>query len=99
MSRHLPWPVVVILLLGGLGFRTAQPAESYDLPLSERTFRLGLGFHPAHQKGETAEDLQKALGEALALAGRNAELTSHWIVNSPWYEHWDKHYNRPATAA
>ena len=37
-----------------------------------------------------------ASGSPCGLAGRNAELTSHWVVNSPWYEHWDKHYNRPS---
>jgi len=96
MKQYLLWPLAVALLLGELGLRAAQAAEPDELPLSERTFLLGLGFHPAHKKGETPQDLQKALGEALSLAGRNAELTSHWVVNSPWYEHWDKHYNRPS---
>lgn len=97
MRQLLPWPLAVALMLSSaLGFQATQAAEPDKLPLAERTFLLGLGFHPAHKKGETPPDLQKAVGEALALAGRNAELTSHWVVNSPWYEHWDKHYNRPS---
>lgn len=96
MNPHLLWPLVFSLVLGGPGFRAVQAEEPDELPLTQRTFLLGLGFHPAHKKGKTPQDVQKALGEALALAGRNAELTSHWVVNAPWYEHWDKHYNRPS---
>ena len=96
MRKLLPCPLAVALLFGGLGFRAAQADGPNEFPLTRRTFLLGLGFHPRHKKGETPQDLQKALGEALALAGRNAELTSHWVVSSPWYEHWDKHYSRPS---
>jgi len=96
MKQHLLWPLAFALVFGEPIFQASKAEELGELPLTERTFLLGLGFHPAHKKGETPHDLQKALGEALALAGRNAELTSHWVVNSPWYEHWDKHYNRPS---
>jgi hypothetical protein len=72
-----------------------QGEEPSEFPLTKRTFRLGLSFHPAHKKGETPGDLQKALGEALTLAGGNAELFSHWVVK-PWYEHWQEHYSWPS---
>lgn len=96
MRRFLVCLLTFLVLGAGFGSRLAQAGEPDKFPLTERDFLLGLGFHPAHRKGETPADVQKALAEALALAGRNAELTSHWIVNSPWYEHWDKHYNRPS---
>jgi hypothetical protein len=96
MKRLPIWVAAFAVLGAGVLSRLTQAAEPDEFPLIQRDFLLGLGFHPAHKQGETAADVQDALAEALALAGRNAELTSHWIVNSPWYEHWDKHYNRPS---
>jgi hypothetical protein len=88
--------LTVVSSFAVLDVQATQATEPDKLPLTERTFLLGLGFHPAHQKGETPADVRKSLGEALLMAGRNAELTSHWIVNVPWYKHWDKHYTRPS---
>ena len=69
MRKLLPCPLAVALLFGGLGFRAAQADGPNEFPLTRRTFLLGLGFHPRHKKGETPQDLQKALGEALHHGG------------------------------
>ena len=82
----------IAVVVFGSASRGEGPAE---FPVTKRTFGLGLSFHPAHKKGETPGDLQKALGEALTLAGRNAELFSHWVMK-PWYEHWQEHYSLPS---
>ena len=88
------------LLLPGFSavvlFGSALPGEEpAEFPLTKRTFLLGLSLHPAHTEGETPQDVQRAMGEALALTGLNAELFSHWVVK-PWYEHWQKHYSWPS---
>ncbi|MBI3912076.1 MAG: glycosyl hydrolase 53 family protein [Armatimonadetes bacterium] len=69
--------------------------SSTPLPLAQRSFLLGLGHHPAHKKGETPADIQKALGEAIDLAARNSQVFSLWTMTEGWYEDWEKFYCRP----
>jgi len=60
--------LAVALVGAGASLASSRADESATFPLSERAFLLGLGPHPAHKKGETPPDLQKALAEALVLA-------------------------------
>jgi len=77
------------------GAESAPVAAQEALPITRRTFSLGLGHHPAHKAGETPQDLQQTMAAAVALAARNSEVFSVWTLK-PWPEEWDGYYARPS---
>lgn len=66
-----------------------------ELPITNRTFLLGLSHHPAHRAGETPQDVQQALAAAVALAAQNSEVFAVWTLKN-WPEEWDGYYAQPS---
>jgi hypothetical protein len=71
-------------------------APAQDLvPIPKRTFLLGLSHHPAHRPGETPQDVQQAMAEAVVLAAQNSAVFSVWTLQK-WHEEWDGYYAKPS---